>query len=235
MPHVQGTQPSWPQAILVDFYGTVVEEDDQLISQICVEISGTASQQVDPRTVSAYWSALFSDLCTASTGHSFITLRTLERRSLQETIRRFGSSMDEEALSGRLFAYWQQPTLFPDATVLLTEITCPVCIVSDIDRADIEAAISQLGIQVDLVVTSEDARAYKPRPEPFRLALGLLGLTPDQVLHIGDSLTCDVAGATSLGIPAIWVNRTGRTRPPQQRIIHEVPDLTPVVEILARS
>ncbi|MCK9921841.1 HAD hydrolase-like protein [Frankia sp. AgPm24] len=83
-----------------------------------------------------------------------------------------------------MFAYWRQPTLFQEATAFLGEIALPVCIVSNIDRADFEEAISHNDIGVDLIVTSEDARAYKPRPEPFRLALGWLGLQPSQVLHI---------------------------------------------------
>lgn len=47
-------------------------------------------------------------------------------------------------------------------------------------------------------MTSEDARAYKPRPEPFRLALDRLGLCPGDVLHVGDSPASDVAGAQAL-------------------------------------
>ncbi|MCM3921761.1 HAD family hydrolase [Frankia sp. AiPs1] len=224
---------SRPQAVLLDFYGTVVEEDDQQIRQICVEISDTSSQPVDPHTVGSYWSDLFSHLCTVSVGPSFATQRALERQSLQETILHFGSVADEETLSKQMFAYWRQPTLFQEATAFLSEIAQPVCIVSDIDRADIEAAISHHGIGVDLIVTSEDARAYKPRPEPFRLALGRLGLQPDQVLHIGNSPSCDVAGATSLGIPVAWLNRKGKERPQQTHVAYEAPNLLAIHRILA--
>jgi 2-haloacid dehalogenase len=107
--------------------------------------------------------------------------------------------------------------------------------VSNIDRSDIEAAISHHGLVVDLVVTSEDARAYKPRPEPFRLALDLLGLRPDQVLHVGDSLTADVGGANALGIPVAWVNRKGKSTPPQSRLDYEASDLEAVAQALAQQ
>lgn len=86
-----------------------------------------------------------------------------------------------------------------------------------------------------MVVTSEDARAYKPRPEPFQLALDWLGLASDQVLHIGDSLTCDVAGANSLSISVARLNRGGRKRPPQTRVTYEAPDLISIRDILAST
>jgi beta-phosphoglucomutase-like phosphatase (HAD superfamily) len=44
--------------------------------------------------------------------------------------------------------------------------------------------VEEHDLTIDLLVTSEDARAYKPRPEPFHLALDLLGLAPARVLHV---------------------------------------------------
>lgn len=61
--------------------------------------------------------------------------------------------------------------------------------------------------------TSEDAKAYKPRSELFEFALNNVGLSAGEVLHIGDSLSSDVKGASSIGINAIWVNRSNREVP----------------------
>ena len=45
------------------------------------------------------------------------------------------------------------------------------------------------------------------RKELFELALNITGLHADEVIHIGDSLSSDVKGASSVGIKAIWLNR----------------------------
>jgi FMN phosphatase YigB (HAD superfamily) len=37
--------------------------------------------------------------------------------------------------------------------------------------------------------------------------LNTTGLHADEVIHIGDSLSSDVKGASSVGIKAIWLNR----------------------------
>ena len=74
-------------------------------------------------------------------------------------------------------------------------------------------AIEFHGLKPNGIFTSEDARAYKPRKELFELALRKTGLRADQVVHIGDSISSDVQGASQVGISAIWVNRGGREVP----------------------
>jgi 2-haloalkanoic acid dehalogenase type II len=215
----------WPQGILLDFYGTVVEEDDPVISSICRAVfeKATTGHPSGAGAVGKYWSAVFADACTAAAGPTFFSQRILEHRSLLDTTN--GADLDLDSLGKQIFAYWQRPPLLPDAVEFLATVNRPVCIVSNIDRQDLEAAIAHHDIRVDLSVTSEDVRAYKPRPEPFQLALELLGLNHDDVLHVGDSLSGDVAGANALGIPVAWVNRNGKRRPPTSRLAHEVPDL----------
>jgi putative hydrolase of the HAD superfamily len=57
-------------------------------------------------------------------------------------------------------------------------------------------------------VGGEFARG-KPAPAIFRAALEAAGCQPDQAVHIGDSLTHDIAGAQGVGIHSIWLNRRG--------------------------
>lgn len=47
----------------------------------------------------------------------------------------------------------------------------------------------------------------KPDPRIFLAAAQALGVSPDQVLHIGDDASLDVLGAIGAGMQAIWVNR----------------------------
>lgn len=68
-------------------------------------------------------------------------------------------------------------------------------------------------IKMASFVTSEDARSYKPRPEIFLRALELMDVKPEEVLHVGDSLSSDVAGAKRLGIKTCWLNRNRKNNP----------------------
>ena len=199
----------WPRAILLDFYGTVVQEDDVPVLRICEEIA-LAAGNAAPQQVASYWSRRFAELCHDSHGARFRLQKELELRSLQDTLGRFQAALNAQELSQRLYDYWRRPAVLPDVRAVLGRCPVPICLVSNIDNAELRAALGHCRLSFTWVVTSEDCRAYKPHPAPFRRALELLGVAPQDVLHVGDSLGSDVQGAKALGIPVLWINRKGR-------------------------
>ena len=70
-----------------------------------------------------------------------------------------------------------------------------------------------LGDVLDPIVISDQHGFRKPRPEIFREVLDALGARPDEVLHVGDRLDADIAGAAALGIGTVWITR--RVREPE--------------------
>jgi len=109
-----------------------------------------------------------------------------------------------------MYEYWSHPRIFPESKEVLAQCRVPICVVSNIDNVDIESALKHNKLSFDWVVTSEDCRAYKPRGEVFERALALVGVSRDEVLHVGDSFNSDVCGAKRQGIPVLWVNRKNR-------------------------
>lgn len=61
-----------------------------------------------------------------------------------------------------------------------------------------------LGAHVTAVATSARHGYEKPHPRAFEIALSLAG-DPDIVWMVGDNPIADVAGATRVGIPSIWI------------------------------
>jgi 2-haloacid dehalogenase/putative hydrolase of the HAD superfamily len=202
-----------PQAVLVDFYGTVVEEDDRVITEIRGEIAAASRTHATAATVGSLWWSTFQRLCTSSYGDTFRLQRDLELISLEAVLAECEAELDAHDLSEHLFAYWSAPQVFPESLNALAACSVPICLVSNIDTIDLQAALTHFGVSFDYVVTSQDVRAYKPRREPFDRALDLLGLQAHQVLHVGDSFGSDIVGAHDLGIPTLWINRK-RRRPP---------------------
>ncbi len=45
----------------------------------------------------------------------------------------------------------------------------------------------------------------KPDPRIFSLGVEALGLAPEEVLVIGDSLSKDIKPAQSIGCPTVWI------------------------------
>jgi 2-haloacid dehalogenase/putative hydrolase of the HAD superfamily len=168
----------------------------------------------------------------------FVPQRTLAVESLRETFAEFGIPLKPEEVIVPQLSHWMTPPIFPDARSFLDRVRIlglPVCVVSNVDRSDIESAIAAHGLEFAGLVTSEDARSYKPRPEMFQLALDALGLDSDEVLHIGDSWSSDVGGARGVGIRVAWVNRTGRPGgigPEPEWDVPDLSDLSPIFDRL---
>ncbi len=198
------------EAVLLDFYGTVVHEDDVVIDQIRRTISQTASVQATPNASGSCWWSPISDAFRHSHGDDFQTERRLALAALAQTGNNFAAHCDPAELTGLLFAHWERPPIFEDAIRFLAGLDLPVVVVSNIDRVDIETAIGHHDLTFDHVITSEGVRSYKPRPELFVAGLEAARSPPDRVLHVGDSLTSDVAGVRRLGIPVAWINRAGK-------------------------
>ena len=95
------------KAFFVDFYGTIVHEDGEVIKKITDIICKTGRVE-DPSEVDAFWWKDFQAMCTNSFGETFETQRVLEERSLVHTLERFGSDADAKELSNMMFAHWMR-------------------------------------------------------------------------------------------------------------------------------
>lgn len=199
-------------AIFLDFYGTVVFEDGESIERISKIIQDTGEVK-EISEVGSYWWNEFYNVFVNAYGENFRTQREIELQSLAKTIEHFKSSADAVKLSNEMFEYWQKPPIFEESKQFFEKSPVPIYIVSNIDTVDIMEAIKFHDLKPTAVFTSEDAKSYKPRKELFEYALKATGLKPEQVVHIGDSLSSDVKGASALGIDTIWLNRRNREVP----------------------
>lgn len=194
------------KAFFLDFYGTVVHEDGEVVKKISQLIYETGKAE-SPSEVDSFWWKDFQNLFNNSYGNRFETQRVLEKKSIKHTLEKFASNENIDRLSNYMFEHWVKPPIFEESKKFFEVSPLPIYIVSNIDTNDILRAVEFHQLSPSRIFTSEDAKAYKPRKELFELALNTTGLRADEVIHIGDSLSSDVKGASSVGIKAIWLNR----------------------------
>ena len=194
------------KAFFLDFYGTVVHEDGEVVKKISQLIYEPGKAE-SPSEVDSFWWKDFQNLFNNSYGNTFETQRALEKKSIKHTLEKFASNENIDKLSNYMFEHWVKPPIFEESKKFFEISPLPIYIVSNIDANDVLRAIEFHQLSPSGIFTSEDAKAYKPRKELFELALNTTGLHADEVIHIGDSLSSDVKGASSVGIKAIWLNR----------------------------
>ena len=81
-------------------------------------------------------------------------------------------------------------------------------IVSNIDDKLLGVSRRHLRTELDLVVTAQQVRSYKPDPAHFRECARRLGGKKGW-LHIASGYESDVAPLLKMNVPVIWVNRRG--------------------------
>lgn len=113
-----------------------------------------------------------------------------------------------------LEASWDALPVWSGATELLRALKpcCKLAVVTNCSQRLGERAAARLGIDWDVVVTSEEAGYYKPDPRPYRLALERLGVEPHNAAFVAGS-GYDLFGTASVGLRTYWHNRVGLARP----------------------
>jgi 2-haloacid dehalogenase len=127
---------------------------------------------------------------------------------------------------------------FPDTIAALGKLKqrYQLAVISNVDDDLFAPTARRLQIPFDYVVTAQQAQAYKPSLQIFKLAQQRTGVAPGQWLHVAQSVYHDVIPARSLGIATVWVNRSSnRPGSGAAKAATGKPDLeVPNLETLAR-
>lgn len=123
---------------------------------------------------------------------------------------------------------------FPDTADALRRLgqKYKLGIISNMDNVVLFETIARLGAPVHFRTSAEDAKAYKPDPAPFKLALSRLGLEPGDVLHAAFGVKYDLGPAAALGMKTCFVNRGGVALPDDVKVDLEVPSLAALADRL---
>jgi len=115
-------------------------------------------------------------------------------------------------MASKLESEWETLKPWPEAPGVLRGLKRTLGVVTNCSERLGRAAAARVGVPFDIVVTSERAGFYKPRPEPYRLALSELKLEAKDVLFVAGS-GFDLIGTSRVGLDTYWHNRVGLKRP----------------------
>jgi len=131
-------------------------------------------------------------------------------------------------------------SLYPHVHLTLTTLAkmgIKMIIVTDAPRLPVWMRISALGLQhyFEHVLTYEDTGEKKPSPKPFRIALHILKVKPEEALMVGDWAERDVVGARQLGIKTAFARYGDRFGTKDSGADYELNDILELVEIVRRE
>ena len=86
---------------------------------------------------------------------------------------------------------------------IISNTLVPGAVALSLRRAGVCQVGEGSGVRVDAVVDSGEVGFIKPDPRIFQVALDAMATTPDETVHVGDSLAADVSGAYGVGLTPI--------------------------------
>jgi 2-haloacid dehalogenase len=154
---------------------------------------------------------------------------TLTERALDYAFDRVPTV--SRALRRKLLDAYLTLDAFTDARAALTELKTRgrrIAILSNGTPHMLETAVQASGIAplCDAVLSVDEVRMYKPRPEVYALVTDRFGVKPGEVAFVSSN-RWDIMGAASFGFRAVWINRAQMPQEySHQPPIHTVPDLS---------
>ena len=130
---------------------------------------------------------------------------------------------DSRRLAEKIQSEWHVRVgfrLYPDTIPCLERLRkrgIPMGIITqnldtDAEFRDHALRINAIGEYFSVVATSESIGYDKPDPRLFLGAAGRTGFSPESILHVGDKVELDVAGAEAAGMQAVLIATSGCTK-----------------------
>ncbi|ACR67372.1 5-amino-6-(5-phospho-D-ribitylamino)uracil phosphatase YigB [Edwardsiella ictaluri] len=163
---------------------------------------------------SADWQRLRAEL-RASDPEIYHDVTQWRWRTVYEALWRAGLSPAychdgaDEAMAH--FAQWRSRITVPSGTHQTLKALAARLPLAAITNGNADPARCGLGEYFRFVLRAGPAGRAKPYSDMYLAAAQRFGLAPAQILHVGDDLTTDVAGAVRSGMQACWVNDRGRS------------------------
>jgi 2-haloacid dehalogenase len=186
-----------------DCYGTLIDWETGIFSALRPILAAHRVSIADEELL-----ALYSELESDAEQGAFLPYRKV----LQSVVHGFGQRLGfapTESQASSLADSLSEWRPFPDTVAALRRLKAryKLAIISNVDDDLFAATARHLEVPFDYVITAQQARAYKPSADIFRLAQQRTGVPPGQWLHAAQSVYHDVVPANSLGIASVWVNR----------------------------
>lgn len=212
------------KAYFLDYTGTMVQEDEPYTRQL-LEYFVTHSNINDPQEILRIVWEMVKTLEAQSHGDAFIKNDVKVDRILEYCVNEYGLNGDLEHMHRIWRNVWVHAPLFDDVKPFFERSKLPIYVLSNDDLCYLEESMKIKGLKPAGIISAEMARACKPDRAIFEKAMEIAGVRPDEVIHIGDSLTSDIEPAKLLGITPVYISRKKDVKIESVRVIRSLNEL----------
>ncbi|MEU9643318.1 haloacid dehalogenase type II [Streptomyces sp. NPDC048188] len=200
------TEVSGIEVVVFDVLGTMVDEPGGLRAALREAVPGADDISVD-RWLTVWQEHVEHQMGRVNSGERPYADSGILDREAAERVAEHAGLTDADAVA-RLATAGQRLQPWDDSVSGLARLAerFPVLGLSNASRATLLRLNAHGGLRWHQALSAEDARAYKPTPEVYRLALTAAGCPPERVLMVA-AHAWDLRGARSVGMRTAYVRR----------------------------
>ena len=204
------------RAVLLDFYGTLVDLNDDVRSAGFDALAVTLGIPLEPGELFRQyteWIAFENETTKADT--SFVTYHDAWVEAGNYLLGPHGVQDGGRQLAKTYAQLHASAIAFPEVhrAVKVLRGRFPLALVANADHGFLIDCLKNNGFEFDVVVDSQGMHCYKPDSRIFDEACSRLSVEPATCVMVGDTPGTDISGARRVGMPAVWINRVGMTWP----------------------
>jgi len=200
------------QALMFDFYGTVVDMQGGLTEAITPYLARKNYTANPPSRVVTWWRRTHfeNSMIDALLGREHTSYREIGERSVAFVLERAGIPCRIEEVRA-LVAAIERLSPFPEVPAALSRLRAryKLVVLSNGDPDMLEAARQYHGLAFDRLISVAEAGAFKPHVATYRKAAEIMGVPVNKVLFVANH-AFDCIGAKSAGMCAAFINRRQR-------------------------
>ncbi|MGY0019038.1 haloacid dehalogenase type II [Streptomyces sp. YJ-C3] len=194
------------EAVVFDVLGTMVDEPGGLLAAVREAVPDADAASVDSLLTVWQEHVEHEQRRIEDGGRAYANSEVIDREAARRVAGRAGLTdpvaVERLATASRRLDPWADSV---DALARLAR-SLPVLGLSNAGRVTLLRLDAHAGLRWHLALSAEDARAYKPAPEVYRLALDAAGCPPERVLMVA-AHAWDLRGAQAVGMRTAYVER----------------------------
>jgi 2-haloacid dehalogenase len=222
------------EVLSFDCYGTLIDWERGILTALKTILSNHNININDQQILE-----LFAQRESLLEAGEYLKYRELLKKVVQDFGEKLSFEPSEEELNSlaESIRSWE---FFSDTVRALKALKkrYKLTIISNIDNDLFAYTANKLEVEFDWIITAEQVNSYKPSLRNFEFAIQKMGIAPNKLLHVAQSVYHDIVPAKTMGLTAVWVNRRqgkegfGATAPATGNPDLEVPDLKTLVSLM---
>ena len=224
------------KVITFDCYGTLVQWHDAVRRAAASILERHLSAPASTESIASFAVRLREIAMEHQQQSPFRDYEAVLDASLNQALRETGhdaTAADLETLLATLGRIEPHPDV-PEALARLRE-HYRIAVISNTSDHLIANTITAIGTPIDVVITAQQARAYKPDHALFHHAYAAMGVTKDETIHVAMGQFSDLKVCQELGIRSVWIDREREPLDPAWQPDAVLKDLSRLPQLLMPS